>query len=143
MATITSDSPEQTRLIAAGMAASLRPASIVAVAGELGAGKTQFIQGAAQGLGFDGPVTSPTFTIIHEYPAKQGPIFHVDLYRIASAGETATLGLDEIFAAGRATFIEWPERLGTHLPADALRVRIRFAGDSRREIELPDEPNRP
>lgn len=139
MATIISESPEQTQQVAQRFAAALPPGSIVAVGGELGAGKTHFIQGAARGLGFDGPVTSPTFTIVHEYPSADGPIFHIDLYRIASANETAALGLDEIFAAGRATFIEWPERLGAHLPAGTLRIQIGIAPGTRREIQLPDK----
>ncbi|HPA16398.1 MAG TPA: tRNA (adenosine(37)-N6)-threonylcarbamoyltransferase complex ATPase subunit type 1 TsaE [Verrucomicrobiae bacterium] len=138
MATTTSNSPEQTRQIASRFAASLPQGSIVAVEGELGAGKTHFIQGAARGLGFHGAVTSPTFTIVHEYPTGQGPVFHIDLYRIASPRDTAALGLEEIFAAGRATFIEWPERLGAELPPTAFRVRIAIAPDPQRQIELPD-----
>lgn len=143
MATTTSESPEQTRQIAARFAAHLPPACVVAVSGELGAGKTHFIQGAARALGFADTVTSPTFTLVHEYPTPQGPIFHLDLYRIASPIEAASLGLDETFAAGRATFIEWPERLGPDLPDDALRVHIRIAGDTRREIDLPTPLARP
>ena len=138
MATTISDSPEQTRQIAARFAAALSPGSIVGVQGELGAGKTHFIQGAAQGLGFHGTVTSPTFTIVHEYPTAHGPVFHVDLYRITSPRETAALGLDEIFATGRATFIEWPERLGNELLSTALRVRISIASEFHREITIPD-----
>lgn len=143
MATTTSESPEQTRRIAARFAANLPPGSVVAVAGELGAGKTHFIQGAARALGFAGTATSPTFTLVHEYPTPQGPIFHVDLYRIASPPEAAALGLHETYAAGRATFIEWPERLGPDLPDDALRVHIRIAGDTRRDLDLPASIEQP
>lgn len=143
MATTISESPEQTRQVAARMAENLPRGSVVAVEGELGAGKTHFIQGAAQGLGFGGAVTSPTFTLIHEYPAPGGPVFHVDLYRIASPKEAAALGLYETYAAGRATFIEWPERLGADLPPGALRVRIRIAGDTTREIDIPEGSDRP
>lgn len=143
MVTTISESPEQTQGIAARFASDLPPGSVVAIGGELGAGKTHFIQGAARGLGFDGAVTSPSFSLVHEYPTHQGPIFHIDLYRIASAHEATALGLDEIFAVGRATFIEWPERLGADLPTQALRVQIRIASETRREIQFSHSETSP
>lgn len=138
MASITSESPEQTAQIAGEFAVGLRPGSVVAVEGTLGAGKTHFIKAAVRALGFGAPVTSPTFTIVHEYPTDRGSIFHIDLYRLRSEREIAALGLNEIFAASLATFIEWPERLGAHLPHDASHVKIGIASDTGRIIELPD-----
>lgn len=139
MGTIISKSPEQTGQIARQFASTLRPGSVIGVAGELGAGKTHFIKGAALGLGFHGAVTSPTFTLVHEYPTENGPVFHIDLFRVTSDKDAASLGLDEIFGTASATFIEWPERLENHLPADILRVRITIDSDSNRKIELPEQ----
>lgn len=140
MATIISENPDQTRAIAARFAETLPRGCVVAVSGGLGAGKTHFIQGAARALGCAAAVTSPTFTLVHEYPSPEGTIHHVDLYRIADARECAAIGLDEICGAGRATFIEWPERLGPLLPADALKVGLRIIAETTREITLPDLP---
>lgn len=137
---ITSESPEQTRDIAARFARSLPRGAVVAITGELGAGKTHFVQGLAQALGCPGPVTSPTFTLVHEYLGTEGIVYHVDLYRLENARETLAIGLDEIWGAGRATLIEWPERLGSLLPADALRVSLRIVSETRRDIDLPGIP---
>jgi tRNA threonylcarbamoyladenosine biosynthesis protein TsaE len=104
--------------------------------GNLGAGKTTLAKGIVNGLGVAAPdeVSSPTFTLIHEY--GEGRVYHVDLYRLDEAREVATLGLDEIFDRDGLVLIEWGERFPQLLPAERTEIRIRPLGDDAREIEV-------
>lgn len=118
--------------IAARLAAVLRPGDVVALSGDLGAGKTSFARGVLRGLGWGGEVPSPTFTLVQTY-ATSPPVWHVDLYRLASADETEALGLDDAWDEA-VVLIEWPERLGHRLPDTALRLRLDGAGDATRRL---------
>jgi tRNA threonylcarbamoyladenosine biosynthesis protein TsaE len=133
-------SPEETEALGARIAPLLRPGDVVALAGELGAGKTTLARGLLRGLGFEGDVASPTFPlmIVYEPPAVRLPLWHVDLYRIEDSGEIEELGLGEA-RLDSALVIEWPERLGAALWTDALRLRIEPAGEGGRALtaEVP------
>lgn len=145
--TVATRSERETAAEAARLAASLPPATVVLLFGDLGAGKTAFVRGMAEGLGLDpDEVSSPTFTIIQEYrrpaPASAGaapparPLFHVDLYRLEGA-EIEDLGLDELTAGGGIVAIEWAEKLPRPLPG-AVRVAIADEGDDSRRIEIAE-----
>ncbi|MDZ4743585.1 MAG: tRNA (adenosine(37)-N6)-threonylcarbamoyltransferase complex ATPase subunit type 1 TsaE [Verrucomicrobiota bacterium] len=111
MASITYDtnSAEETAKLGAQFAESLPANSIVGLVGEMGSGKTHFIKGVAKGLGFEGEVTSPTFNLVHEYDSPNGKIYHIDLHRLQSEEELASLALEEIFDKAFVTLIEWPQ----------------------------------
>jgi tRNA threonylcarbamoyladenosine biosynthesis protein TsaE len=131
--TLHSSSEQETRAIAARLAAELRTGAILLLSGDLGAGKTAFVRGLAEGLGLDGSeVTSPTFTLVHEYRGGRLPLIHVDLYRLETA-ELDEIGLDDDLAAAGVVAVEWPERLTRPLPG-ATRIRIEDAGGDERVI---------
>ena len=135
-----SDSPAATERAGAELAAELRPGDVVLVSGELGAGKTTFVRGALRALGVTEAVTSPTFVVGVLYDGIEGPLAHLDLYRLSGlAGEDPGL-LDPYFGAGTVTFVEWPERaesedlLGGR--AIARHVTLAHAGGDKRTIEV-------
>lgn len=125
--------PEATAEAGATLATLLRVGDIVALSGDLGAGKTTFARGLLRALGFAGEVPSPTFPIVIPYalPEIATPLWHVDLYRIEDFEEIEELGLDEA-RADSALLIEWPERMGARLWADALRLHIEREDHARR-----------
>lgn len=135
----TIDTASLAETIAAGKAFAERLAAgdAVALSGCLGAGKTQFVRGVAAGLGLDSPamVTSPTFVICNEYPARM-PVFHLDAYRLSEpAAELLELGLDEMLETG-VVLLEWAELARGALPATAWRVQIDITGPDSRRITL-------
>ncbi len=133
-----SASVEETRAIAARLARDLNPGAVVLLSGDLGAGKTAFVRGLAEGLGLAASeVTSPTFTLVHEYRGGRLPLIHVDLYRLESA-DLAEIGLDDDLAASGVVAVEWPERLTRATPG-AIRIHLEDAGDNAREIERNHE----
>ena len=109
---------------------------MVALCGELGSGKTCFVRGVARGLGFDGYVKSPSFTIVNIYEGGRVPIYHVDLYRVADAGELPDLGLDDCLYGEGVTLVEWADRFPEIVPDEALVVKISRIGTGRRRIEI-------
>lgn len=130
-----SGSEADTRRIAAALAPSLRRGAVLLLSGDLGAGKTAFVRGLAEGLGIDpDEVTSPTFTLVHEYRGGRLPLIHVDLYRLDRA-DLDDIGLDQDLAANGVTAIEWAERLSRHLPG-AVSVNIADQGGDLRLIEI-------
>jgi tRNA threonylcarbamoyladenosine biosynthesis protein TsaE len=133
--TQTSTSESETRAIAAALAPSLDAGAVILLSGDLGAGKTAFVRGLAEGLGIDpDEVTSPTFTLVHEYRGGRLPLIHVDLYRLDRA-ELDEIGIDQDLAATGVTAIEWSERLARFVPG-ATAVSIQDAGGDTRRIEI-------
>jgi tRNA threonylcarbamoyladenosine biosynthesis protein TsaE len=129
-------SAEETEELGARLAEGLAPGDVVLVRGELGAGKTTLIRGAARALGVEGPVTSPTFTIGQRYEG-QIPVSHLDLYRLGETGlatEEPAL-LDDYLTPDTIAFIEWPDAAEPQLERVALHVAIAHAGGDRRRIE--------
>ena len=117
------------------MAASLQPGAVLLLSGDLGAGKTAFVRGLAQGLGINpGDVTSPTFTLVHEYRGGRLPLVHVDLYRLAQA-DLDDLGMDSELADQGVLAIEWSERL-VRQPSGVVAVEIVATGESLRTIAI-------
>ncbi len=133
-----SNSEADTEKFAAELAASLPQGSVLALSGDLGAGKTVFSRGFARGLGILEPVSSPTYTIIQEYPCPEGGwFFHMDLYRINDARSALDFGIDEYLGAPDAwCIIEWAERITGILPPDTLHLRISILSDDSRRLTL-------
>lgn len=133
-------SPGETAALGRRYAARLAPGDVVGLIGELGSGKTQFIAGVCSGLGVTARVTSPTFTLVNEYPAPFGTVVHVDLYRIAGRPELAEVGVEEYFNPRTICLIEWADRVAGLLPAGSKMVRIRQTGSSdEREFMFDEE----
>lgn len=128
-------SDEDTHAVAHHLAAQLVPGDVVLLSGDLGAGKTTFVRGLAAGLGIDpDQVTSPTFTLVHEYRGGRLPLIHVDLYRLDRA-DLDEIGLDQDLAATGIVAVEWAERMSRRIPG-AVPVTIKDLGDDRREIHI-------
>jgi tRNA threonylcarbamoyladenosine biosynthesis protein TsaE len=127
---------EETIELGRRIAATLPKRAVVLLIGNLGAGKTTLAKGIINGLGAAEPedVTSPTFTLIHEY--GEGRVYHIDLYRLDRAEQVATLGLDEIFDREAVVLIEWGERFPHLLPADRIEIRIEPLNEESRRIEM-------
>ena len=123
MRVVETNSPEETWALASELAGELPAGTVIALHGELGAGKTCFIQGLAVALGIDDPITSPTYTLIGEYEGRL-PLHHIDLYRLSGPAEALGLGLEEYFDANGITAIEWAERAEGLLPPGLLHIRI-------------------
>jgi tRNA threonylcarbamoyladenosine biosynthesis protein TsaE len=132
---LTSASPDETRAIAARLASVAEPGDVICLWGELGAGKTVFAKGYGAGLGVRDTISSPTFVLMGEYAGRL-PLFHIDLYRLATAAEAFDGGLLDDRQAGGVVVIEWPDRLGGDLPAERLDVRIEGGADDLRELHL-------
>ncbi len=133
----TTGSVDETREVGAALASLARPGDIVVLAGDLGAGKTAFVQGFGRGLGIEQRITSPTFTLVHVYEDGRLPVHHLDVYRLDQLSEALDLGLAEILDEGGVVLIEWGDAITPVLPHDYLEVRLTFgAGDDDREIAL-------
>ena len=120
----------------AALAATLRPGDVVLLEGEMGAGKTTFVRGAARALGFDGPVTSPTFTIGRRYEGGRLPISHLDLHRLSGLADEDPALLDDYLTPEAIAFVEWPEIAEPQLERIAARVKLEHAGGDRRTITI-------
>jgi tRNA threonylcarbamoyladenosine biosynthesis protein TsaE len=131
---VVSSSPAETETIAARLADRLVPGDVVYVCGELGAGKTTFVRGAAHALGVEGPITSPTYTIGHRYEG----VSHLDLYRFEQLTE-ADWGAVEPYFADAVVFVEWPERAGSRLPPPRVTVRLGHVDEEHRSISIESE----
>jgi tRNA threonylcarbamoyladenosine biosynthesis protein TsaE len=133
--TIVSLSAEETARAGEALGRSLGPADVVALTGELGAGKTCFVQGVVRGLGVSTLATSPTFVLVNEYRGRV-PVHHVDAYRTESLTELMDLGLLELFDGDGVTLVEWADKLRALLPDRTIDVRVSGVGDEPREITL-------
>lgn len=121
---VVTSSAEETRIVGAALSPTLLPGDVLSLTGELGAGKTVFVQGLAAALGVEGRVTSPTFTIVHEYEGRY-PITHLDIYRLDSFQEVLDLGFEEFLDPSSIVVVEWGEAIGPLLPRRFLEVDIR------------------
>lgn len=131
-----SRSPEQTRRIGARLGKALRAGDVICLQGDLGAGKTTFVQGAAQGWGSPDTVISPTFILVNEYRRADGNrLFHLDAYRLDSVPEAEELDLDSMLADG-ALLIEWPERIEGLVPAERLWIQLEHVDEEEREMKF-------
>ncbi|HZC58576.1 MAG TPA: tRNA (adenosine(37)-N6)-threonylcarbamoyltransferase complex ATPase subunit type 1 TsaE [Chthoniobacterales bacterium] len=126
--------PEETRSIAAEFARNLPAGTVLSLVGDLGAGKTEFVKGLAIGLGFGGDVTSPTFTILHEYRGGRLALFHMDFYRLQDERELDEIGLDEYLRAAGVCAIEWGDKFPQRLPIETVTVRIIAVDGDQREV---------
>ncbi len=130
-----SESPEATRTFAARLAPVARPGDVLCLWGDLGAGKTVFAKGFGAGLGVRDTISSPSFVLMGEYLGRL-PLFHIDLYRLASASEALDGGLLDDRQSTGVVLIEWPDRLGAALPPERLDVRIDGGADEPRRLRL-------
>jgi tRNA threonylcarbamoyladenosine biosynthesis protein TsaE len=131
---VVTASPEETEALAARLALRLRAGDVVAVSGELGAGKTTFVRGAARALGVTEPVSSPTYTIGHRYEAPT-PVAHLDLYRVAGLDPEEWGDLEPYFE-GTVAFVEWPEHGGDWLPPARAAVTLDHVDKSKRRVRI-------
>lgn len=134
MATFTSNSVEETLAHGREWARRLQPNDVVGLVGDLGAGKTHFVKGLLQGMGGNEEVTSPTFTLMHEYRSGRLPLFHFDFYRLGRPAEVAEIGFDEYLADGGVTVVEWAERFPEVLPARTRWLRLEECGEGQRRM---------
>lgn len=115
----------------------LAPGSVVTLSGPLGAGKTTLVQAIASGLGVDTNATSPTYTYVHRYDGRRGPVYHLDCYRLRSPDDAADLDWEAILRDGDVALIEWPEKAGDYLPSAQVQVILGYAADpERRTLEV-------
>ena len=138
----TSVNEGETLDVARAFAGTLVPGTVVALKGELGAGKTVFARGVCEALGVEGIVTSPTFTLIHEHHGAGTVVYHMDFYRLENPGEIAAIGAEDLLYGDSICLVEWAEKMGGLFPDDAVRVTIEHDGGSRRIIttERKDTP---
>lgn len=135
----TSESVEQTEAVAATLAGSLRGGECVALDGDLGAGKTQFVRGLVRALGGNArAVSSPTFVLLNLYEGGRLPVFHLDAYRVGGADDFEAIGFTELLEQGGVVVVEWAGRVQSLLPARPIRVRIEAVGEGVREISVSD-----
>lgn len=130
-----SEGEGDTERLAESLAQLFAPGAIVALDGDLGAGKTRFSQGLARAIGVTANVNSPTFTIIKEYEGRELPFYHMDVYRITAA-EADEIGLDEYFYGEGITVVEWASRIEELMPEERLSIYIEHLGDTRRAFRL-------
>lgn len=124
-----------TRAIGAALAACLGPGDVVGLTGDLGAGKTRLVQGAAGALGVEEPVVSPTFMLVREYDGPV-PVHHVDAYRLSGAAELEDIGLDEVFHPGAVVFVEWADQVEAALREGWLELALHIHEGETREITI-------
>ena len=137
MATFISNSPAETEAIGRQFAVKdVGVGSILALKGELGSGKTLFTKGLVAGLGSDATVTSPTFTIVHEYPGGRLPVYHFDFFRLEDRQSVARLGLDDYLFADGVSVIEWADRFPEFIPEQARWVSFEIKSETQRVISF-------
>ena len=134
---IVTHSPDETRNLGKTIGTWIKHPLVIAMTGDLGSGKTAFVQGLARGLGVPTEyyITSPTFTLINEYPGRLH-LLHIDLYRLDGIGDLEDIGLDELLYDQAVIAIEWAEKMTDNLPAVHLAIRFEIADDESRRIRL-------
>jgi tRNA threonylcarbamoyladenosine biosynthesis protein TsaE len=131
---IVSESVEQTQSLGAQLGAIVQAGDVLALVGDLGAGKTNFAQGLARGLGVTEDVNSPTFILANEYYSGRVPMYHVDAYRVQDAAEAEGFGLDDYLNDDGVTVIEWAERIRAALPPDVLWILFNYLDENQRGL---------
>ena len=134
MATFISNSPAETEAIGRQLAERIDVGGVLALKGELGSGKTLFVKGLVAGLGSSADVTSPTFTIAHEYRGGRLPVYHFDFFRLEDSQSLARLGLDDYFFGDGVSVIEWADRFPEFIPEQARRILFEIKSDTQRAI---------
>ena len=129
------NSPQETENLGAALGKILKPGTILAYRGDLGAGKTAFTRGLARGLGYEEPVTSPTYTIVNEYLGGRLPLFHFDMYRLASSDDLWDIGWEDYLERGGVCAVEWSENVDDAME-NAVYVTIHKTGEESRRIEI-------
>jgi tRNA threonylcarbamoyladenosine biosynthesis protein TsaE len=136
VATFISNSPAETEAIGQRFAKDIEVGSVLALEGELGSGKTQFVKGLVAGLESGATVTSPTFTIVHEYPGGRFAVYHFDFFRLEDRQSVARLGLDDYFFDDGVSVIEWADRFPEFIPAQARWILFEIKSENARAITL-------
>ena len=134
------NSPAETEAIGAALAKVLTPGTVLAYRGDLGAGKTAFTRGLARGLGYNEPVTSPTYTIVNEYLGGRLPLFHFDMYRLSSSDDLWDIGWEDYLDRGGICAVEWSENVEDALEG-TIRVTIEKTGEESRRITIEGGEN--
>ena len=135
--TIYTKSESETEAAGASFAESLPDGSVIALYGDLGAGKTAFVRGMARGMGIDARVNSPTFTIVNEYLGER-ELYHFDMYRLASSDELFDIGWEDYLRRGGVCAVEWSENVADAFEGDEITVRIEKLSADERKIEIGD-----
>ena len=133
--TVITNHESETMLEGEKLGKTLSPGMVVALSGGLGAGKTAYIRGLARGLGIDMSVSSPTFTIVNEYPGKI-PLFHFDMYRLETEGELFDIGWDDYLERGGVCAVEWSEKVPGAFPLGTIAVKIENLGNDSRKLSI-------
>ena len=133
--TFETHSPEQTEALGEALGKVLKPGTVVAYTGDLGAGKTAFTRGLAKGLGASEPVTSPTYTIVNEYLTGRIPLFHFDMYRLGSSEDLFDIGWEDSLERGGVCALEWSENVSDALE-NPIRVQLEKTGENARRITI-------
>jgi len=136
VATFISNSPAETEAIGRRFAKDVDAGSVLALKGELGSGKTQFVKGLVAALGSGATITSPTFTIVHEYPGGRLPVYHFDFFRLEDRQSIARLGLDDYFFGDGISVIEWADRFPEFIPEQACWISFEIKSENTRAISL-------
>jgi tRNA threonylcarbamoyladenosine biosynthesis protein TsaE len=134
VATFISNSPDETEASGRRFAENIKPGDVLALTGELGSGKTQFVKGLAAGLGAATVATSPTFTLIHEYSGGRFPIYHFDFFRVEDRQSAERLGLDDYFFGDGVSVIEWADRFPDLIPETARWISFETKSETQRAI---------
>ena len=138
--TFLTNSPQETERVGAALGKILTPGTVIAYLGDLGAGKTAFTRGLAKGLGCGDMVTSPTYTIVNEYLSGRLPLFHFDMYRLASSDDLWDIGWEDYLDRGGVCAVEWSENVADAME-DAIRITIEKTGENSRRITIEGGKN--
>ena len=136
MATFISNSPDETEAIGRRLAEHIGVGSVLALKGDLGSGKTSFVKGLVAGLGASAGVTSPTFTILHEYQGGRLPVYHFDFFRVEDRQSVEGLGLDDYFFGDGLSVIEWADRFPEFIPEQARWILFEIESENQRAISV-------
>ena len=134
MATFISNSPEETESFGQQLAGTVKPGDVIALVGELGSGKTQFVKGLAAAIGVTTPATSPTFTLLHEYSGRRVPVYHFDFFRVEDRQAAQRLGLDDYFFGDGLSVVEWADRFPDLIPETARWISFETKSETQRAI---------